>query len=90
MGGTTLSQNAISAKRYALLEASKLVEAKGHGLGYLVSPIGPKEPDWMEAAWKYILHFDGILRGDLTEPPRLDRSGHDEGSRYRLLLCLAA
>jgi len=30
---------AISAKRYALMEGSKIIEVKGHGLGYLMSPL---------------------------------------------------
>ena len=52
---------AISAKRYALLEGSKIIEVKGHGLGYLMSPASKGEPDWMEAAWQYILRFDQVL-----------------------------
>jgi hypothetical protein len=32
----TVHGYAISAKRYALLEGSRIVEVKGHGLGYLM------------------------------------------------------
>jgi hypothetical protein len=61
----------ISAKRYSLLDGSKIIEAKGHGLGYLMSPAQADEADWMESAWEYALRFDQVLwRG--SDPPWLD------------------
>lgn len=61
----------ISAKRYSLLEGSKIIEAKGHGLGYLMSPASKGEPNWMETAWEYVLRFDQVLwKG--ADPPWLD------------------
>ncbi len=61
----------ISAKRYSLLAGSKIIEAKGHGLGYLMSPALKGEADWMESAWEYVLRFDQVLwRG--SDPPWLD------------------
>jgi len=59
----------ISSKRYVLLERSEIVEVKGHGLGYLMSPASEDEPDWMKTAWEYVLRFDHVL------------CGHDEDSR---------
>ncbi len=61
----------ISAKRYVLLDGSKIIEAKGHGLGYLISPAAPGEPDWMETAWQYVLRFDQVL-WEGSDPPWLD------------------
>jgi len=49
-----------------------IIEVKGHGLGYLMSPASSDEPDWMESAWRYILRLDHILR-DGADPPWLDR-----------------
>ncbi len=70
----------ISAKRYVLLDGSKIIEAKGHGLGYLISPAAPGEPDWMETAWQYVLRFDQVLWEGIR--PSLARlSGHDEDPR---------
>lgn len=67
----TVDGYAISAKRYSLLVGSQIVEAKGHGLGYLMSPAKKGEPDWMESAWEYVLRFDQVLwRG--SDPPWLD------------------
>lgn len=68
----TVHGYAISAKRYALIEGAKIIEVKGHGLGYLMSPASSDEPDWMEAAWQYVLRLDGIpFRG--SDPAWLDR-----------------
>jgi len=68
----TVHGYAISAKRYALMEGSKIIEVKGHGLGYLMSPASSEEPDWMEAAWQHVLRLDGILcKG--SDPAWLDR-----------------
>jgi hypothetical protein len=63
---------AISAKRYALMEGSKIIEVKGHGLGYLMSPASSDEPDWMRAAWQYILGLDNVPC-DGSDPAWLDR-----------------
>jgi hypothetical protein len=62
---------AISSKRYALMEGSRIIEVKGHGLGYLMSPASKDEPDWMEAAWLYDLRLDQVL-WDGTDPAWLD------------------
>jgi hypothetical protein len=67
----TVHGYAISAKRYALMEESKIIEVKGHGLGYLMSPASGDEPDWMETAWRYVLGLDHVLP-DGAEPPWLD------------------
>jgi hypothetical protein len=67
----TVQGYAISAKRYALIAGSKIIEAKGHGLGYLISPAAPAEPDWMETARQYVLRFDQVL-WDGSDPPWLD------------------
>jgi hypothetical protein len=67
----TVHGYAISAKRYALMEGSKIIEVKGHGLGYLMSPASSAEPDWMETAWQYDLRLDHVL-WDGTDPPWLD------------------
>ena len=56
----TVHGYAISAKRYALMEGAKIIEVKGHGLGYLMSPASSDEPDWMQSAWQYILRLDGV------------------------------
>lgn len=62
---------AICAKRYGLLEGSKIIEVKGHGLGYLMSPASRDEPDWMQTAWRYILRLDGVPCGG-SDPAWLD------------------
>ena len=61
----------ISSKRYVLLERSEIVEVKGHGLGYLMSPASEDEPDWMKTAWEYVLRFDHVLC-DGSDPAWLD------------------
>jgi hypothetical protein len=67
----TVHGYAVSAKRYALMEGSKIVEVKGHGLGYLMSPASGDEPNWMETAWQYVLRLDYVLP-DGADPPWLD------------------
>jgi hypothetical protein len=67
----TVHGYAISAKRYALLEGSRIVEVKGHGLGYLMSPASEDKPDWMETAWQYILRLDQVI-WDGSDPAWLD------------------
>jgi hypothetical protein len=67
----TVHGYAISAKRYALMKGSKIIEVKGHGLGYLMSPASSDEPDWMETAWQYDLRLDQVL-WDGADPPWLD------------------
>ena len=57
---------AISAKRYCLFMYEngevKIVDAKGHGLGFLRPPVenppgwDKKWPFWIEQAWLYVLH----------------------------------
>lgn len=66
---------AVSSKRYAVMEGSKIIEVKGHGLGYLMSPASGDEPDWMQSAWEYSLR---LLSGD------------DEEFLSLRLLCLGA
>ena len=61
----------ISSKRYALLDESGIIEVKGHGLGYLMSPASPGEPDWMKTAWQYVLRLDQVLL-DGKDPEWLD------------------
>jgi hypothetical protein len=67
----TVHGYAISAKRYALMEGARIIEVKGHGLGYLMSPASKDEPDWMETAWQYALRLDQIL-WDGEDPAWLD------------------
>ncbi len=67
----TIYGYAISAKRYALLDESGIIEVKGHGLGYLMSPASEGEPEWMQTAWQFILRVDGIL-WDGSDPVWLD------------------
>jgi len=67
----TVHGYAISAKRYALMKGSKIIEVKGHGLGYLMSPVSKDEPDWMETAWQYDLRLDHVL-WDGEDPAWLD------------------
>jgi hypothetical protein len=70
---------AISAKRYCLFEgkqARNIVDAKAHGIGYLMNPIrrkGSKQGDQFAAAfWRRVLQNEGIAsRGE--EPDWLDR-----------------
>jgi hypothetical protein len=61
----------ISSKRYSLLDESGIIEVKGHGLGYLMSPASPGEPDWMKTAWQYVLRLDQVLLGG-KDPEWLD------------------
>jgi hypothetical protein len=67
----TVQGYAISAKRYALMEGSKIIEVKGHGLGYLMSPASSEEPDWMQTAWQYVLRLDNVPC-DGSDPAWLD------------------
>jgi hypothetical protein len=67
----TVHGYAISAKRYALMEGPKIIEAKGHGLGYLMSPASSDEPDWMLTAWQYVLRLDNVPC-DRSDPAWLD------------------
>jgi len=62
---------AISGKRYVLFTYKKgrvkIVDAKGHGLGFLRAPVrNPKSwnkkwPYWIELAWLYVLRNEGII-----------------------------
>jgi hypothetical protein len=61
----------ISSKRYSLLDESGIIEVKGHGLGYLMSPASLGEPDWMKTAWQYVLRLDQVLL-DGKDPEWLD------------------
>jgi len=71
---------AISAKRYSLFEGKhvrKIVDAKAHGIGYLMSPIQPKldedEDQFVVAFWRSVLQKEGIsLKRE--EPDWFDRS----------------
>src|SRR5215475_5654230 len=71
---------AISAKRYSLFEGKhvrKIVDAKAHGIGYLMSPIQPKldedEDQFVVAFWRSVLQNEGIsLKRE--EPDWFDRS----------------
>jgi hypothetical protein len=67
----TIYGYAISAKRYALLDECGIIEVKGHGLGYLISPAPEGEPDWMKTAWQYVLRLDQVLWGG-SDPAWLD------------------
>jgi hypothetical protein len=67
----TVDGYAISAKRYALMEDFRIIEAKGHGLGYLMSPASSDEPDWVETAWQYVLRLDQVLWNG-SDPAWLD------------------
>jgi hypothetical protein len=70
---------AISAKRYCLFEgkhARKIVDAKAHGIGYLMSPIQRKadedDDQFAVAFWQSVLQNEGIsLKRE--EPEWLDR-----------------
>ena len=71
---------AISAKRYCLFEGKqirKIVDAKAHGIGYLMSPMQRKrdkdEDQFVVAFWQSVLQNEGIsLKSE--EPEWLDRS----------------
>ena len=70
---------AISAKRYCLFEGKhvrKIVDAKAHGIGYLMNPIRHKGDDdgdhFAEAFWRKVLQNEGIALGG-DEPDWLDR-----------------
>ena len=67
----TLRGYAISAKRLRADGRIKVIEVKGHGLGYLMSPASSDEPDWMKTAWEYVLRLDQIL-SDGADPRWLD------------------
>ena len=66
----TIHGFAISAKRYCLQEGDKIVEVKGHGLGYLMSPAPKDDQDWMVGAWQYVLQVDAGFVD--SEPDWLD------------------
>ena len=58
---------AISAKRYCLFEgkhARKIIDAKAHGIGYLMNPIrrkGDEQGDQFPSAfWRKVLQNEGI------------------------------
>jgi hypothetical protein len=70
---------AISAKRYCLFEgkhARKIVDAKAHGIGYLMNPIRRQDDDrgdqFAVAFWRKVLQNEGIALGG-DEPDWLDR-----------------
>ncbi len=73
----------ISAKRYVLYTQNPvgsplLCKASEHGLGHLLNPTDPDDPDrsWIHHAWEYLLACDGIGRRIdecLQEPDWLDR-----------------
>jgi hypothetical protein len=70
---------AISAKRYCLFEgkhARKIVDAKAHGIGYLMNPIRRKGDDqgdhFAVAFWRKVLKNEGICM-KTDEPDWLDR-----------------
>jgi hypothetical protein len=70
---------AISAKRYCLFEgkhARKIIDAKAHGIGYLMNPIRRNRDEqgdgFATAFWRKVLQNEGIaLKTD--EPDWLDR-----------------
>jgi hypothetical protein len=78
-GFRDLYGNAISAKRYCLFEGKqvrKIVDAKAHGIGYLMNPLRRQGDDHAEqfaaAFWRKVLQNEGIaLKTD--EPDWLDR-----------------
>jgi hypothetical protein len=70
---------AFSAKRYCLFEgkhARKIVDAKAHGIGYLMNPIRRKGDDhgdqFAAAFWRKVLQNEGVALGG-EEPDWLDR-----------------
>jgi hypothetical protein len=67
----TIHTFSISSKRYAIREGKKIVEVKGHGLGYLMSPTSKEGDDWMVDAWEYVLKVDAGGHID-SEPEWLD------------------
>jgi len=76
---------AISAKRYSLFEGKhvrKIVDAKAHGIGYLMSPIQRKtdkdEDQFAVEFWQKVLQNEGI---SLKSAGLVRSSGHDEDSR---------
>jgi len=70
---------AISAKRYCLFEgkhARKIIDAKAHGIGYLMNPTRRKQDEhgdeFATAFWRKVLQNEGIaLKAD--NPDWLDR-----------------
>ena len=78
-GFRDLYGDAISAKRYCLFEgkhARKIIDAKAHGIGYLMNPIRRKGHDhgdqFAAAFWRKVLQNEGVaLKTD--EPDWLDR-----------------
>ena len=70
---------AISAKRYCLFEgkhAREIVDAKAHGIGYLMNPIRRRQNEdgdqFAEAFWRKVLQNEGIALKH-EEPEWLDR-----------------
>jgi hypothetical protein len=70
---------AISAKRYSLFEGKhvrKIVDAKAHGIGFLMNPIRRKRNEngdrFAEAFWRKVLQNEGIALKH-EEPDWLDR-----------------
>jgi hypothetical protein len=78
-GSRDLYGYAISAKRYCLFEGKqirKIVDAKAHGIGYLMNPLRRKGDDqgdqFAAAFWRKVLQNEGIaLKTD--DPDWLDR-----------------
>ncbi len=67
---------AVSAKRYCLFEgntARKIVDAKAHGIGYLISPIKREKDEDQFAVefWQKVLQNEGVSFKN-TEPTWLD------------------
>ena len=77
----TVQGYAISAKRYALMEGSKIIEVKGHGLGYLMSPASSDEPDWMQTARQYVLRLDNV-QCDGSDPAWLDYPADENSGSF--------
>lgn len=78
----TLMGYAISAKRYCLFRETRkgveIIDAKGHGLGYLMSPKSAgSEEDWIKEAWLYVLQLEGVIpsqhRPDFLDRPAMMR-----------------
>jgi hypothetical protein len=67
----TIHAFSISSKRYAIRERKEILEVKGHGLGYLLSPTANEHDDWMVDAWDYVLKVDAGVHVD-SEPEWLD------------------
>ena len=68
----TIHAFSISSKRYAIREGKRILEVKGHGLGYLMSPTSKDDDNWMVDAWEYVLKVDRGGHID-KEPEWLDR-----------------